>query len=80
MGSQSQPTPPDGFSIDFDLDQSKRRLTLKLAGKIVSQQYFDRCVAYYSKIGDPSRLDRLIDCTESKGYVNFDHLNALSDL
>jgi hypothetical protein len=80
MSSESRSAQRDEFSIEFDLDEIKQRLTLRLEGKVVSQSYFDWCVAYYSNLEEPSRFDRLVDCTRSQGYVSFDHLNALSDL
>ena len=80
MNSDRLPFQDGEFTIEFELDEVAERLTLTLKGRIVSQTYYDICVGFYSKLADPSRYDRLVDCTASKGYVTFDHLDALSRL
>ena len=80
MNSESQPLQDGEFTIEFELDEVAERLTLTLNGRIVSQTYYDLCVGFYAKLADPGRYDRLVDCTASKGYVTFDHLDALSRL
>ena len=71
---------PVPFSLEFDLDEARDRLTIKLRGHIVSATYLEQCTAYYCQMSEPGRFDRLVDCTESSGYVSFDHLTVLSDL